>query len=213
MAKKDKPGRGGNSVEVTPAVEERRRRIAVLLVKKVSVAEIARQEGLSEPTIWKDVRALDDLWAKDHLADYPLKKARELESLDRLEAKAVEMFELALSPVVVLSQNGEPYLHIDYKLALSWWDRILNAKQRRAKMLGFDMTEPIQVNVNEDKRSISITIQEGGEAKEFTDWLRDAMQGNKGNGGTSGGGDHQTVDNAIEGAGVLVESNGKAGGS
>jgi len=43
--------------------------------------------------------------------------------------------------------------------------------------------------------------------------LRDAMQGNKGNGGTSGGGDHETVDNAIEGAGVLVESNGKAGGS
>lgn len=186
----------------TVVVEERRRRVGALLLKKVPVAEIARRESLSVPTIWKDVRALDDLWAKDHLADYPLKKARELEGLDRLEAKAVEQFETALMPVVVLNREGEPYHVIDYKLALSWWDRILAAKARRAKMLGFDMTEPIVVNLNEDNRSVTITVQDGSESKEFTDWLRDAMTSN-----AKGGTDDPTP---IEGQVVeSVQGNGK----
>lgn len=182
------PNNHGN--ETTPAVLARRIRISKMLGDRVSVAEIARREKLSVPVIWKDVRALDEMWREEHLADYPLKKARELEQLDQMEREAINLFEVALEPRTIIVGRGndrQAVEIIDYELALKCWDRRLEAKKRRAKMLGFDMSEPINVNINEDKRSVNITIQEGGESKDYIEWLKQAlMPGESGEAGESG---------------------------
>ena len=195
IVKRNRLPNGG--FEVTPAVQERRRRISALIIKKVPVAEIARMEKLSPPTIKKDIDHLDKQWSEDHLTEYPLLKARELEGVDDMEREAIRLFELALKPITKVDKYGQPYELIDYDLAAKWWDKRLDAKKRRAKMLGFDMTTPIEINFNEDNRTVSVTIQDSdGKAVDYEEWLREALI--PGSGGS-----------AENGSGKVVDANGK----
>lgn len=101
----------------TEDIEQRRVKVAQLLVSGYSGNAIARQLGLHHSTIYADIEAVRDEWKKNQTQPYDVWVARELESLDAMER--------ALSPRL---DSGDP-------TAIQAGLRI---KERRAKYLGLD---------------------------------------------------------------------------
>ena len=62
-----------------------RRRIADFYLQGWLQADIAQEVGLSQPTISRDLKALQKAWLKSALIDFDAAKAKELAKVDRLE--------------------------------------------------------------------------------------------------------------------------------
>lgn len=131
-----------------------RERIAELRLKEWTVPMIARELGVSDATVTRELRSLTEEWREAAKEDIEAIKARELRKLDRIEAEATKAWERSLldynrkvvsekggkpaagekagkdrsATVETGSQNGDPrFLRI-----------ILDCQERRAKILGTD---------------------------------------------------------------------------
>lgn len=124
MPKGNPNGRIPTDAEVE-AINERREKVGKHLSMRLTYREIAKVLGTSLATVARDVEALRQQW-RDRLADsLHDMKAREIADLDEMEREAAVQFLSAL--------NGK-----DHDLAIKWFDKRLDVKVRRAKMLGLD---------------------------------------------------------------------------
>jgi len=82
---------------------------------------MATATGVDVRTICRDLDWLKALWAKELLADPVEQRSRDLAALDQLEKDAATKY-------------------LETKEA-QWWDRVLKAQERRAKLLGLDAKE------------------------------------------------------------------------
>jgi hypothetical protein len=97
---------------------ERRRLVAGLYLRRTPKGDIARAVGVTAQTISRDVAWLERLWSKELLADPVQQRSRDLAATDELERSAATRY----------LETGDPI----------WWDRIMRALERRAKLLGLD---------------------------------------------------------------------------
>ena len=134
-----------------------REQIASLRLKEWTIPMIAREVGVSEATVTRELRSLSEEWKEAAKEDIEAIKARELRKLDRIESEATKAWERSLqdynrkvvserpgkeakdekakgrgkdrtASIETGSQNGDPrFLRI-----------ILDCQERRAKILGSD---------------------------------------------------------------------------
>ena len=97
---------------------ERRRLVAGLYLRRTPKGEIAKAVGVAAQTITRDCKYLEELWAKELVKDPVAQRARDLAATDNLERDAATKYLDTGSPV--------------------WWDRVMKALERRAKLLGLD---------------------------------------------------------------------------
>lgn len=103
---------------VTPEeIEERRVKVARLLVNGWSGNAISRQLNVHHSTVYDDIAAIRDEWKKNQTQPYEVWVARELESLDHLEQAISHRLD-----------SGDPQAI----------QAALRIKERRAKYLGLD---------------------------------------------------------------------------
>jgi orotate phosphoribosyltransferase-like protein len=132
MARKDaKPGN-------TEQIAERRVKAFELRKKGNNYREIAKELGVTAPTILADVRAVLHELSKEQqkeAADYKVLE------LDRLETLQVKMWELAI--------NGDQ----------GAVDRVLRIQERRAKLLGLDAPTKADVTSNGETLKAYVNVQ------------------------------------------------------
>jgi predicted transcriptional regulator len=95
-------------------------------------AAIALELGVSTATVSNDLKAIRELWLAEARVDIQSAAVRELQSLDRLESRLWQQFaSTKISP--------------DERTRTA--SQILRCKQRRAKMLGFDQPDLLEVRI------------------------------------------------------------------
>jgi predicted transcriptional regulator len=99
-------------------IDERRRKVAQLYLRRQTQTEIARVLGVTQQTISLDIIELRKQWAAESVEAIEEVKVREAAELDEMEAEAAVEFSKR--------KNWE------------WFDRRLKCKERRAKLLGLD---------------------------------------------------------------------------
>lgn len=128
---------------VTPKkmeIDERRRKVAQLYLRRQTQEEIGRVLGVSQDTISLDLKALREKWAAENVENLDQVKVREAAELDEMEAEAAVEFSRR--------KNWE------------WFDRRLKVKERRAKLLGLDAPTKTDANVNIGKLSDADLVRE-----------------------------------------------------
>lgn len=110
-------------------LDERRRMVAQLYLRRVPMFEIAKKVGVHKSTITRDIQHLSRQWLAESMADTKVIKARELAELDELEYDCALQF------------GGQKITKKD----VEWIHARLRIKQRRAKMLGLDDPEVHQI--------------------------------------------------------------------
>lgn len=137
----------------------RREKVAGLLLQRVTEAEIARMTGVHKSTITKDVRAIMLEWSRAYVGDYHVLVVRELRSLDHDESRLrarLQTYEPKNPP-----DGSRPPLDPEIEgLRLRLVDRILRIGERRAKILGLDSPDRLELT-GRDGGPIEMT---GGEA-------------------------------------------------
>jgi predicted transcriptional regulator len=108
-----------------PVVAKRRRMVAELALRRISQAAIAEAMGISQPTVSRDLAAIEAEWRREMVEDVESKKAREIAELEEMERQVIQD---------MLSSRISRYRGIRARLEI---------KKRKAKMLGFDA--PMQV--------------------------------------------------------------------
>lgn len=114
-------------------IEDRRRKVAQLYLRRQTQAEIARVLNVSQQTISDDIAELRKQWAAENVENLDQVKVREAAELDEMEAEAAVEFSKR--------KNWE------------WFDRRLKVKERRARLLGLDAPTKTDANVNIGKLS------------------------------------------------------------
>ena len=99
-------------------VAERRRLVVGMYVARTPPPEIATALAVDPRTIYRDIEWIEAKWLKELITDPVAQRARALASTDSLERSAARKF----------LETGDP----------SWWDRMMKALERRAKLLGLD---------------------------------------------------------------------------
>ncbi len=108
--------------------EARRRKVAAFLLSGVTdQTAIAKQLNVSQPTISRDVRAIEEQWRGDAAADIAVAKGQDLQRIERLIA--------ALWSDAI---NGK-WLAVD---------RITSLLGRKAAMLGYDAPTKSERTIN-----------------------------------------------------------------
>jgi predicted transcriptional regulator len=102
------------TTQKTAEIEERRRKVAGLYLSRVKQEDIARQLGVSQPTVSLDIKAI--------LAEY---RAERHEQIDR-EAAELDAMEQQAAAGFTRRKDRQ------------WLETRLKIKDRRAKLLGLD---------------------------------------------------------------------------
>lgn len=108
-------------------IAERRRLVAGLYLRHVHQADIARELGVDQGTVSRDITALKEEWRTQALSDVQDRVRQELAELDHLESLCGERFD----------STGQ----------VGWIAQRLAIKERRAKLLGLDAPKRSDVNV------------------------------------------------------------------
>ncbi len=115
----------GDSAKKRAEIAERRRRVAALYTRRINQEDIARQVGVDQSTVSKDIKAMLKEWREGALSDIADVRARELGELDEIERDCALQFAASKDP--------------------GWIDRRLKCKERRSKLLGLDAPERKEV--------------------------------------------------------------------
>lgn len=149
MAKRaTKPKRRGNpkpaaKAAARTAITRRRARVAQLALAYVPQAAIAIELKVSPATISGDMKAVREAWLADAKMDVQTALVRDIESLNRLESRLWQQFSQAT-------------LEPDERTRTA--AQILKCKERRAKLLGFDQPELLDVTIS-DERLVAEVIE------------------------------------------------------
>lgn len=87
------PGEAPRSLRERRAREARRARVADMLVTGRSYSYMAETEGVSVPTIERDVRAISEEWRRRQAEGYEAKVARAVAKIEKAEAEAWDAWE------------------------------------------------------------------------------------------------------------------------
>jgi len=101
---------------------DRRRIVAGMYLRRTPQAEIATAVGVDIRTVCRDLDHLRAIWAQELQANHVDQRGRDLAALDQLEKDAATQ-----------------YLATKH---MGWWDRVLQAQERRARLLGLDYKAP-----------------------------------------------------------------------
>lgn len=115
------------------AIEDRRRKVAQLYLRRQTQEAIAQSLGVTQATISMDLAELRKQWAAQSVDALDEVKVREAAELDEMESEAAVEFSKR--------KNWE------------WFDRRLKVKERRARLLGLDAPTKTDANVNIGKLS------------------------------------------------------------
>jgi hypothetical protein len=98
----------GRTKNETAAIERHRARVADLYIQGWMQAEIARNVGVSQPTVSTDIKAIQKQWRASAIRDFDVLRERELQKLDRLEREAWSAWERSQKPSqeAVVSTDG-----------------------------------------------------------------------------------------------------------
>lgn len=99
-------------------IEDRRRKVSQLYLRRQTQESIAQALGVSQATISDDLTHLRKQWAAENVENLDQVKVREAAELDEMEADAAVEF--------------------SKRKSVEWYDRRLKTKERRAKLLGLD---------------------------------------------------------------------------
>lgn len=136
-AKRGKPKTSAKAQQRT-AIARRRARVAQLSLAYVPQQAIAIELGVSAATISNDLKAVRADWLADAKTDVQTALVREIESLDRLEARLWQQF----------SQGAETITPDERSRTAA---QILKCKERRAKLLGFDQPDLLEVTISDER--------------------------------------------------------------
>ena len=106
------------SAQKRTEIENRRRMVAQLYLRKVTQEEIAQKLGISQPTVSRDIYYLSQRWQQEALGDMDGRRGRELAELEEMERDCAMQFANAKD--------------------MRWLSQRLRVKERIAKMLGLD---------------------------------------------------------------------------
>lgn len=118
-------------------LDQRRRTVAELVLRRVPLSKIADKLGVHKSQITRDVQHLSRQWLAESLADTKVAKARELAELSEMEYDAALKFS---------TKHGPEWLHVRLRI-----------KQRRAKMMGLDDPEVHQI-VGGDGSALEVKV-------------------------------------------------------
>jgi orotate phosphoribosyltransferase-like protein len=128
-------------------IDDRRQQVAALRRQGRTMAQIARELGVSTATISIDVRAMQVEWQELHRRDHDAWMMTELAKLDALEAAAWEQ---------VAASKGRMF----------GIDRVLAIMDRRAKLLGLDaptkidLTQSVRAKAEEIARENDLSVDD-----------------------------------------------------
>lgn len=88
-------------VKNSARVLERRERVADLYLRGFSCPQIASECGLSNTTIWEDIRAIQDAWIESSIVNFDRRIAIEIQRLDKVEAEAWVAWDRSKSAEIV----------------------------------------------------------------------------------------------------------------
>lgn len=111
-------------------IAERRAKVAELALAYVPQNQIAELLDVHPSTVSRDLAAVREQWRADAKVDVQAMALRELQSLDRLEASLWRQFTSRMTPPDTKNRTAQ---------------QILRCKERRAKMLGFDQPDLLEV--------------------------------------------------------------------
>lgn len=119
------------------ALTRRRARVTQLALAYVPQAAIAIEVGVSEATVSNDMKVIRRAWLDDAKSDIQTAIVKELGSLDRLESRLWSQF-----------GSGDAITNDERtRTALA----ILKTKERRAKLLGFDQPDLLEVTISDER--------------------------------------------------------------
>lgn len=164
------------------AVLDRRNLVWAYYCQHFTVRQIAEKVNVKLKTVEQDLKAIQKGTSGIDSVVSAGKKQRELDELDEMERDAITKLEERLTYIAETIEDKEglkemgklapKILSTVFNDAGRWYDRRLAVKQMRAKWLGFEQKEQPLLEVNQDNRSISITIQDpnSGNQVSFKDW-------------------------------------------
>lgn len=123
-----------NRVKAEEKVEivNRRRRVAELLLQKVSPLEVAHRLSIKRDIVYRDIEVIRDQWRKDTVQDVSAIIAADLANLASDEGKLRRRWDVTL----------------DTKLWLDIHKQIIVVMERRAKMQGLDAPEEVALDIS-----------------------------------------------------------------
>jgi DNA-binding MarR family transcriptional regulator len=127
-------------------VRDRRKKIAALYLNKVDQADIAEKLGISQPTVSRDIKALNEEWRIESIKDVKEHISRELAELERMELEAASLFQAA-------KRDKQE------KLAVNWIETRLKIKDRRANLLGLNGSQKIDMRSENKNENINVIVE------------------------------------------------------
>jgi IS30 family transposase len=149
-------------------LKNRRRLVAALYLNKVDQTDIADKLGVSQSTISRDIKKLNEEWQAEAMQDVAKHVARELAELERMELEVATMYQAAKK-----EKKRE---------AVNWMETRLKIKDRRAKLIGLD--KPAQLNMVSENKNINVKVSELSD-NELMEIINNGRR-NRGGRGTSG---------------------------
>jgi len=105
------------------ARERRRAQVAELYLQRMTQTEIARILGVSQPTVSRDIKAIERRWRQQAVDNLDRQKLRELAELDRMEREAA--------------------INYQHTHDIKWFRERKWIKEQRAKILGLYAPEKV----------------------------------------------------------------------
>jgi DNA-binding transcriptional regulator LsrR (DeoR family) len=118
-------------------IADRRRKVAAFYLNKYDQQEIANMLGVHQSTISRDIAYLSNKWLESTKDDIEKMKCREIAELERMEKDAAAMY--------INAKNGEKP-----KDAVAWMEQRLKIKDRRARLLGLDQAQKIDLDTQQN---------------------------------------------------------------
>ena len=110
----------GLSKDQRKELAERRKLIAGLYLRRTSKADIASQMAVDVRTVYRDLEVIEAQWLAEVKIDPVQQRAMDLAAVDDLQKAAATR---------LLAKPDDQ----------GWWDRVMRAMERRAKLLGLDV--------------------------------------------------------------------------
>lgn len=124
-------------------IAARRRAVAQMSLAYVPQNQIAAELGVSPATVSADLKELREAWLEEAKESLGHRVSQELASLDQLEAHLWQQFTARATPPDTKTRTG---------LA------ILKVKERRARMLGLDEPDRLEISMSDEQLEAEILV-------------------------------------------------------